>query len=280
MSVRLGLCTRVAGGLALGLVLALPAAAADSNFSWSGWYLMGTAGWGWRAHNAYPPNSYYTSLGANFSGGGGYGGSSGGGVARHNGAEASFGLGYNYQFGKFVLGAEYEFMYADLQTDPTHAKTEFTQGAGPYPTAFIVSNYDTVNGDANRWYGIARARLGFSVLDRGLIYFAAGPAYRLSYAKQDPVVTTIPYLSPTTTVTLAGFNKTHAWGLAIGTGFEYAAWDNWFIRGEWMHLDFGHDTYIDPVATALIGKPALLSFKRNSDIARVGMVYRFYGGNY
>src|SRR4051812_41652980 len=251
--------------LALAATMLTPKTGRATDFNWSGWYGYGAPGWGWRSYNAYPPTSYYKSPGANFAGGG-YGGSSGRGTPRYDGPTFAGGLGYNCQFGKLVVGAEYEFLYANLQTDPTQARTAFTKGSGLFAPAFIVRNYDTVNGDANRWYGVARLRAGLPVLDRGLIYFAAGPAYRLSYANEDPVVRTIPYLAPPTTTTLNGFNKTHAWGLALGAGFEYAVRDNWFLRGEWMHLDFGHDTYIDPVATALIGTPTLRQFKRDADI--------------
>jgi hypothetical protein len=54
--------------------------------------------------------------------------------------------------------------------------------------------------------------------------------------------------------------------------------DNVFLRGEWLHMDFGTAMYLDPVATALTGSPKLLSFKRADDILRLGVTYRFYGG--
>lgn len=254
--------------------------AANAPFNWSGWYLTGSAGYGWRATNSYPPDSYYTGLGADFAGGAGYGGSSGAGTPRFEGPAAAFGAGYNYQLNNFIIGAEYEFLYADLQTDPTSATTSFTKGGGPYPTAYIVKNYDTVNGDSNRWYGIARLRAGVPVHERSWVYLSAGAAYRLSYESQDPTVTVIPYLTPSTTTTYSGYNKTHAWGLVLGAGFEYALSDSVFLRGEWLHMDFGEDTYLDPVATALIGKPTLLTFERHADIVRAGLTWRFYGGGY
>lgn len=43
-------------------------------------------------------------------------------------------------------------------------------------------------------------------------------------------------------------------------------------------MDFGTAKYLDPVATALIGSPQLLSFRRADDIVRLGVSYRFYGG--
>jgi outer membrane immunogenic protein len=267
--------------LLAGVLSASGAQAQNAPFSWAGWYVTGSAGYGWRATNSYPPDSYYVGLGADFSGGGGYGGSSGAGTPRFNGPAAAFGAGYNYQIKNFVIGAEYEFLYADLQPDPTHTRSSFTSGGGPpFGTGYIVSNYDTVNGDSNRWYGIARLRAGVPVFDSGLVYVSAGAAYRLHYANQDPKVTIIPYLSPTTTTVYHGYNKTNAWGLVLGTGFEYALSANLFARAEWLHMDFGHDRYLDPVATALIGTPTYLSFRRHSNIARVGLTYRFYSGGY
>lgn len=125
--------------LGLGLFIFAPTAGQAASpapaFNWSGWYVTGSAGWGWRSQNDYPPDSYYTGLGANFSGGAGYGGSGGGGTARYNGFSSAFGAGYNYQFGALILGAEYEFIYADLQTNPTNATTSFTNGGGISPPA-------------------------------------------------------------------------------------------------------------------------------------------------
>jgi len=267
-----------AAALVTGITISHDAGAAS--FNWSGWYVTGSAGYGWRAKNSYPPDSYYEGLGANFAGGSGYGGISGGGTARFEGAAAAFGLGYNYQFGSFIVGAEYEFLYANLQTDPTRATNAFTNNGIPYPTGYIVQNYDTVNGDSNRWYGIARLRGGVPILDRSWLYLSAGAAYRLHYASQDPTVTVIPYFLPSTTTTYSGYNKTHAWGLVLGAGIEHALTDNVFLRAEWLHMDFGQDTYLDPVATALKSKPTLLRFDRRADIIRAGLTWRFYGGGY
>jgi outer membrane immunogenic protein len=240
--------------------------------------MTASAGYGWRAKNSYPPDSYYTGLGGNFTGPG-YGGT-GGGTPRFQGPTAAAGFGYNYQRGNFIIGAEYEFLYADLQTNPTSAKTSFYTGNIITGTRYDVSHYDSVNGDANRWYGIARLRAGVPVMDRGWVYLTGGAAYRLHYSSEDPVVTTTPYFGTPTSATYSGYNKTHPWGFVVGAGFEYAVANNWFMRAEWLHMDFGKDTYLDPVATALIGKPTTLSFERHSDLVRVGLSYRFYGGGY
>jgi outer membrane immunogenic protein len=284
----MGRVWRVLALLSLGIAIVAPTSsdAASAAFNWSGWYVTGSAGWGWRSRNDYPPNSYYTGLGANFSGGAGYGGTDGGGTARYNGFVGAFGAGYNYQLNNTVIiGGEYEFLYADLQTNPTSATASFSKGVGIFAPAYTAMNYDTVDGDSNRWYGMARARIGVPILDRTWVYFTAGAAYRLHYASQTPSITTYTYsfLGGTTasTATYQGYNASHAWGWVAGTGFEYVMRDNLFLRSEWLHMDFGTATYLDPVATALTGVPTVLKFKRTSDIVRAGLVYRFNaGGSY
>jgi outer membrane immunogenic protein len=261
------------------------AKAASTQFSWSGWYISGSGGWGWRSKTDYPPTSYYTGLGANFAAGAGYGGSSGGGqTPRYNGLTAAFGVGYNYQLSPmFVIGADYEFMYADLQTNPTSSMTSFSKGTGIFAPAYTVTNYDSVDGDANRWYGIARLRAGVPIMNRALFYFTGGAAYRLSYASQTPSITTYNYSFGGTTystVSYPNINTSHAWGWVAGLGLEYALTDSFFVRSEWIHMDFGSATYLDPVATALTGTPSLLQFRRTADILRGGLTYRFSAGGY
>jgi outer membrane immunogenic protein len=282
-----GVCWVVAAAMA---AIACTGAEA-APFNWSGWYVSGSAGWGWRSRTDFPPDNYYTGLGANFAAGAGYGGSSAVGAPRYNGFTAAFGLGYNYQVDWLIVGAEYEFLYADLQTNRANASTSFRNGPGVLATAYSVSGYDPLDGDNNRWYGVIRLRAGTPLSARGWIYVTAGAAYRLWYTTMDPSIATYTYVSsvpapgspPTATTTYAnapygGFNKAHAWGWVAGAGFEYAILDDWFLRGEWLHMDFGTSTYLDPVATALTGSPSVLRFRRTADLVRVGVVYRFYGG--
>jgi outer membrane immunogenic protein len=289
----------VAAAISIGIVgLALlpiaPASAASpapapTAFNWSGWYAGATAGWGWRSTTAYPPTSYYQSLGGDFSGGG-YG--TGGGGTRNNGFETSVGFGYNYQLAnKLVWGVDYEFMRASLANNPQLGTAALKSGNNIYN----ASNFDTTDGDSNKWYGMLKAKFGYPVYDRVLPYVTGGTVYRMSYKTNDPTVTTITtsggafdiYGNPlpgtngtstTTTRTYTGYNRARAWGWVLGAGVNYAVTDSIFLKAEYLHLDFGHDTYLDPVASALTGGIVTHPYKRSAEIVRLGLDYRFYGG--
>jgi outer membrane immunogenic protein len=290
----------VASALMVGLLSIGSAFAASPSptptYNWSGWYAGGSLGWGWRSTTDYPPTSYYQGLGGTFPSG--YGSAAGG--TRNNGLVGSVGFGYNYQFqNNIVFGVDYEFMYANLANSPQYINTALTKGTN---TAYNVFNFDPTDGDSNKWYGILKAKLGIAVFDRFLPYVTGGPAYRLSYSTSDPTVVTYtatttggsggvdPYGNPlpgstgTTTTTstyktYTGINKANAWGWVLGAGVDYALNDSLFVKFEYLHLDFGHDTYLDPVASALTGGIVTRAYRRSAEIVRVGMDYRFNWGS-
>lgn len=256
-------------------------------FSWSGWYAGASLGWGWRSTTDYPPTSYYQGLGGTFPSG--YGSTAGG--TRNNGLVGSVGFGYNYQFqNNIVFGVDYEFMYANLANSPQYTNTVATKGTD---TAYFVSNFDPTDGDSNKWYGILKAKLGIPVFDRFLPYVTGGTAYRLSYSTSDPTVTTYKTTggtidiygngsqgtTTTTYRTYTGINKANAWGWVAGAGVDYALNDSLFVKFEYLHLDFGSDTYLDPVASALTGGTVTRGYRRTAEIVRVGMDYRFNWGS-
>ena len=94
-------------------------------FTWTGFYVGVNAGYGWGNDN----NDAVDPLNGNFGGGGNDGGFVGGAQ-----------LGYNYQMGMFVLGAETDIQYADIGN-----------GRGN----FGVANFD--NGSDNEFFGTTRA---------------------------------------------------------------------------------------------------------------------------
>src|SRR5215212_8740373 len=72
-------------------------------------------------------------------------------------------IGYNMQFGSFVLGAEADLQYADLG-----GKGRYIQRAGAW--------YNIGNGGGLDYFGTVRARLGLAI-DRALVYGTGGFAY-------------------------------------------------------------------------------------------------------
>ena len=179
---------------ALGLVAAGAASAADlpsrkgpiaapvyvPAFSWTGFYVGANAGYAWGNVNAN-----------GFANVGNLDGFIGGGQ-----------VGYNYQIGQFVVGAEADFQGADLSSG---------------------NNLGLV-GVKTEYFGTVRARLGFAV-DRFMPYVTGGWAY-------GNVKTSIPAI---------GFSsdRSHTGGWTLGGGVEYAFTNNIIAGVEYLYVDLG-----------------------------------------
>jgi outer membrane immunogenic protein len=253
-------------------------------YNWSGWYLGANAGWGWRSENPYPSQDYYSGLGVV-----GYGTGTPG-LGKHDGFTAGATLGYQYQFGALVLGVDYDVQYAGIASNPRHVTTSFAAPTGtgggtviingiPYTTSggsyqlYTAGNYDPTDGDSNRWIGLARLRAGVA-MNRWLLFATGGLAYRFSYETQDPYV-----VQPNgSVITYSGYNKADAWGWVIGGGAEYGFSDWITAKIEYLHMDFGAATYIDPIATTAVGSPVLYKYEREVDMVRAGISFRFNFG--
>jgi outer membrane immunogenic protein len=112
-------------------------------FSWTGFYIGGNAGWGWTNGSG----TFTTALGADPF------------TVSSNGFLGGAQLGYNWQTGPFVFGAE-----ADFQG--TTASGSLNASAGP-----------TITGTAETpWFGTVRGRVGYA-MDRVLLYATAGAVY-------------------------------------------------------------------------------------------------------
>ena len=179
---------------ALGLVAAGAASAADlpsrkgpvvapvyvPAFTWTGFYVGANAGYGWGNVNA---NGW-----ANV---GDLDGFVGGGQ-----------IGYNYQMGPFVIGAEADIQGADLTSGNNlggvRVKTEY--------------------------FGTVRARVGVA-FDRFMPYITGGWAY-------GNVKTSIPTLAFSS-------DRSHTGGWTVGGGVEYAFTNNLIGGVEYLYVDLG-----------------------------------------
>ncbi|MBA1156682.1 porin family protein [Microvirga sp. Marseille-Q2068] len=131
-------------------------------FTWTGFYIGGNLGWGWRNSNNDP-----VILG----GPGVPGGLVGGTLIFDNNNDGAFTgggqIGYNYQIGNFVIGVE-----TDIQgIDNGNNNAVFIPGPG-FAGTFVPGRF---NNSAD-WWGSTRVRAGFAV-DRVLIYATGGVAY-------------------------------------------------------------------------------------------------------
>ncbi|MCD6072726.1 MAG: hypothetical protein K0S42_3242 [Microvirga sp.] len=222
-----------------------PIIAAAPIFTWTGFYAGVNAGWGWRDDNQETvvltgpgiPGGLVGTL--NF-GNGNDGNFLGGGQ-----------IGYNWQIGSFVIGAE-----ADIQgiaTDDNEAV--FVAGPGN-AGVFRAGEFE---GDAD-WFGTVRLRAGVA-LDQFLIYATGGLAYT-----EDNT------------------------GWTAGGGVEWALPVNWFgssavtlgLEGLWVSIDRDDDGsgLIGTFTPAAGGGPVDVFLPQNNDeedffVARAKLNFKF-----
>jgi outer membrane immunogenic protein len=200
-----------------------PVIAAVPVFTWTGFYVGVNAGYGWHDSNnssifvpagvvtpASPAGliTYSDDDGDGFVGGGQ--------------------VGYNYQFGSFVLGVEADLQWADLGG---------SGGTALVPDAFLDDGFAPagVAGGID-WFGTVRARAGFA-FDRALVYATGGFAYGGADDNND----------------FFSNNDDVRTGWTLGGGVEYAFTNNLTLglEGLWVNLEGDNNgTFIGTVPAA------------------------------
>jgi outer membrane immunogenic protein len=144
-------------------------------------------------------------------------------------------IGYNWQAlgSPLVLGIEADFQGADISTSTTI-------GAA------------SVSAKANA-FGTVRARIGYA-WDRFMVYGTGGWAYTKSE---------ISATGPGGSVSSSDWSS----GYALGGGLEWAAWDRWSVKAEYLYVHSG-----DVNVTA---GPFTASGDYNINVVRAGLNYRF-----
>jgi outer membrane immunogenic protein len=223
-----------------------PVIAAVPVFTWTGFYIGGNLGWGWRDSNNDP---------VLLTGPGVPGGLVGGTLSFDNDNDATFTgggqIGYNYQIGSFVIGAE-----ADIQGIDTNSNNRAVFIPGPgFTGTFVPGEFE----NSADWWGSVRLRAGVA-FDRFLVYATGGLAYT-----EDNT------------------------GWAVGGGVEWAMPVNWFgssavtlgLEGLWVSIDQDNDN-IRPTGTftPVGGVPVNVFLPRNNDdqdffVARAKLNFKF-----
>lgn len=152
-------------------------------FTWTGFYVGVNAGYGWNNNDHTVVTPAGTVLAVTGQDDGGFVG----------GAQ----VGYNYQFGSFVVGVETDLQYADIG------------GRG----AFTVNGANFFTDDSDNYFGTVRGRLGFA-FDRALVYATGGFAYG----------------------DVGTFGEANG-GWTVGGGVEYAFTNNLTMKVEGLYVN-------------------------------------------
>ena len=195
-----------------------PAVVADT-FSWTGGYIGLNAGYagGKNKFNGY--DNFAVSAKDNASG-------------FLGGIQA----GYNWQFDQTIVGIETDF-----------------QGAGLKSKAEVFTGTSSFGAEAKvNWFGTTRVRLGYTPVDRFMVYATGGVAYgkikasAFDFSQSDTKV-----------------------GYTVGAGAEYAVTNNVTLKTEYLYTDLGK-LKLDDVNGVRFGE-----VKAPFHTVRVGVNYKF-----
>ena len=232
------------GALAADLPSRAPApepyiAAAASHFTWSGCY-VGVAGggnWGRSQHYFDDPNFSTTFYRQPQTGGIDLSGGLVGGT-----------IGCNHQFGNnFVVGVEGDYSWTN--------KSGRSGLIAPFNTTEFAETRETS-------LGTERGRLGFAA-DRVLLYGTGGLAFANEKFKLVDPVDGSGSLSKTVT------------GWTAGVGVEWAFSDNWSLKAEYLHFDFGKNAFAAVTTSSGRGFFAQRRVSLTDEVVRIGLNYRF-----
>lgn len=182
--------------------------------------------------------------------------------AKHQGGFGGVQFGYDWQLGRsWVFGLE-----TDIQGSSIGGTTTTV-----FPGSIIGVPSLTTARDHIDWFGTFRARFGALVGNDVLFYATGGAAY-------GGVSTDV---TDTFTPAFFGVYKGSASdtrvGWSAGFGVERALTSNWFLRGEYLHIDLGKSNVT--IADPLLPPPdsVTYSFHHVADTIRVALDYKFGG---
>ena len=236
-----------------------PAPLPECDFTWTGFYLGGNAGYGWgHGETEFNPRpdavTFFdlqpTTLSPDPDGfiGGGQ-------------------VGFNWQANKwFVLGIESDFQGTDMEDHSSESPIIRNNGT-PFPVAdsFIFAH------ERMQWLGSTRARLGISPWCRWLFYATGGVAYgNVDYSANTNFNNGITYP--------VNFTETKV-GWTVGGGLEYAINNHWTVKAEYLHYDLGDEdrTQNQLLAGVPQGPPFFVhyNFETKGEIVRGGLNFKF-----
>jgi outer membrane immunogenic protein len=200
--------------------------------SWSGFYLGGHGGVGF-SHEDLHLNQ--NAIDFSYDGSGGFGGGF---------------VGFNWQMGNIVIGAEVEGSAADIGRSNVNCTI---------PGAQTARCSDKISA-----FGSVRGRLGMTFGQQGgaLLYVAGG--WATARAEYDRVF--LPGGVPFT----SGVRDTIE-GWVVAGGVEVMLTNNWIGRLQYDHYEFSSNTYLVPA----LSNVSDTNVKTKLDTVRVGLGYKF-----
>jgi outer membrane immunogenic protein len=257
---------------------------------WSGFYVGANAGYGWA-------NSDVGFAGDNFVGaflvnpGTVFAGATPLGPAsfRSQGLSAGLQAGYNWQVSPaWLVGFETDINWSRIDGDGQSGNL-LAPGVPLFQTMIVDRKISS--------YGTVRARLGWLPTPNVLLYGTGGFAYGRIRESVTEVLTSPAFPAGTpVTITgggtslacvlnapcLTGNSSRIATGWAAGFGSEFAVSPNVSVKGEYLYLNLGGDSFHAVAPATTVGSPIPASVTAsynhvNLHTVRIGINYRFGG---
>lgn len=241
--------------------LKAPAPAAPAAYDWSGIYIGGNVGGGWSQNEVSDPGLGFlgTILGVPATQ-----------TTNSSGFLGGVQAGANYQIGRLVVGGEIDWDWSGINGTNTSALAPLI---AILPPANALNRSITANTD---WTGTATTRIGIAH-DHWLFYGKAGAAWaHTNYT--DTWTISGPGVPAGLNPFFSGTGASTRTGWTVGTGLEYAFWNNWSAKLEYDYMNFGSPTTAinGTVLPSVIGLPFSAAIQNNQSINEVkfGLNYK------
>jgi outer membrane immunogenic protein len=265
-------------------------------FSWTGFYIGANAGGG-SSHNNFNGTDSGSFTPTAFPGFAFPFASSFGGSVDNAGGIAGGQIGFNYEFplSHVVIGVEADGDWADI-SGVNNGCTTITSGA-PVFAIGSPGGCATVNNRLNSFETV-RGRLGYAFDTRSyafpsvLVYATGGGAW--GQINGNANTTCLGAICPGASIPIVGggsasFNNGTGSGWVAGAGFEWAIFQHWTFRFEYLHLQFPNVSTNFTTTTLTGAAPGILpgtntatthiSSNVGVDVVRLGVNYLFnFGG--
>lgn len=172
-------------------------------------------------------------------------------------------IGYNFQFGQFVFGPEFDLGYMDLD------------GHGAEPMHLFQG--EASGRTDSDFYITLRGRVGYALDWHGCwLLYATGGAIGVNY-KTSYVVDEVG--APGINTSKTEFN----WGPTVGGGIERQLGRHWSIKIEYLYFDLDEQSFVGVeqrmltthAPNGIIGEPFRFEGETFGHIVRAGLNFRF-----
>jgi opacity protein-like surface antigen len=177
-----------------------------------------------------------------------------------SGGVFGFQWGYNWQWGPAVGGLEIDFSGADIKESTTFFDPFFARDS--FHRDFKIDELAS-----------ARGRLGYLIFPNWLLYGTAGIGW--GHTRIDTTAFDVRFPA----FFASQRSEINEFGWVVGAGLEWKFWNNWLLRGEWLHYDFGRTNHfdLDPIIlnNGTIFQTAPVTIRTSIDVGRVALSYKF-----